>query len=191
MSGLCLRQTRFASAASLAAQCGLHWQPSQALRYHPASLYPFSTATHKPDQPGALASLQQHDPIFRHAGNLHATHCSRLLLFCLHTHTSQLHSHSGQQAESKPGIKAAVPKPSLNVRERISGYLRESLLLSYTALFDNVIFRGFELLRLDKILKWLTPHLEDGYARVTGTLPPSWRRRVGAREGCATTTCSV
>lgn len=105
-------------------------------------------------------------------------HCSSLLLLGLRTHKSQLHSHSAQQAESKPGIKAAVPKPSLNVRERVNGYLRESLLLSYTALFDNALFRGFELLRLDKILKWATPHLEDGYARVTGTLA-SCHRQLG------------
>lgn len=122
--------------------------------------------------------LKWHNPVCRHESNLHATACSRLLLHGLCAHKSQLHSHSGQQAESKPGIKAKVPKPSLNVRERINGYLRESLLLSYSALFDNIIFRGFELLRLDKILKWLTPHLEDGYAKVTGTLVPSCHRQV-------------
>lgn len=180
---MCLRQARFATAATFAAQRNLHWQASQASRYYPASLYPFSTATHSLKQPGRHVPLQQHNPVCRHAGNLHATPCSSLLLHGLCTHKSQLHSHSGQQAESQPGIKAAVPKPSLNIRDRINGYLRESLLLSYTALFDNVIFRGFELLRLDKILKWLTPHLEDGYARVTGTSAPSCQRRVWEKEG--------
>ena len=182
MSGLCLGQTRF--AARLAAQRSLHWQPSQAWRYDPASLYPFSTATHNFQQPAALVPLQRHDPVFIYAGHLHATSCSSLFSYGLCTHKSQLHSHSGQEAEAeaeaKPGIKAAVPKPSLNIKERASGYLRESLLLSYTAMFDNVIFRGFELLRLDKILKWLTPHLEDGYARLTGTLAPSYQRQMGA-----------
>ena len=184
MSRQCLRQARFASAESLAAQRSLCWQSSQASRYHPASWYPSSTATTDHKQPEAHVPLRRHNPAFIHTGHLHATSCSSLLLYGLCTHKSQLHSHSGQEAESKPGIKAAVPKPSLNVRERINGYLRESLLLSYTALFDNVIFRGFELLRLDKTLKWLTPHLEDGYARVTGTSAPSCRRRmqIGERE---------
>lgn len=117
--------------------------------------------------------LQPHPPLFRPAGGLHATPGSSLLLHGLHTHKSQLHKLSGQQADPEPGIKSTVPKPSLNARDRINGYLRESLLLSYTALFDNVIFRAFELLRLDKILKWLTPHLEDGYARVTGMFSSS------------------
>ena len=89
---------------------------------------------------------------------------------CQSLHTEQSHSQPApdQRKQSSPGIKAQVPKPFTNVRQRTVGYLRESLLLSYTALFDNVIFSVFEWLQLDKVLKWLTPKLEDGYAKLTG-----------------------
>lgn len=176
MAQLCFKQAQYASTASIAAQRSLHWHPSQTLNQHSASLHACTTAAYYFEPPGGHALLQPHThkPLFRPAGGLPDTSGSSLLLHGLRTHKSQLHNLSGQQAESKPGIKSTVPKPSLNARDRINGYLRESLLLSYTALFDNVIFRAFELLRLDKILKWLTPHLEDGYARVTGTLPPSY-----------------
>lgn len=89
---------------------------------------------------------------------------------CQSLHTEQSYSQPApdQRQQSSPGIKAHVPKPFTNVRQRAVGYLRESLLLSYTALFDNVVFSVFEWLRLDKILKWLTPKLEDGYASLTG-----------------------
>jgi hypothetical protein len=89
---------------------------------------------------------------------------------CRSLHTEQSHSQPApdQRQQSSPGIKAQIPKPFTNVRQRTVGYLRESLLLSYTALFDNVIFSVFELLQLDKVLKWLTPKLEDGYAALTG-----------------------
>ena len=91
-------------------------------------------------------------------------------LLCRAYHTK--HAHLGpplEQVEPVPGIKAQVPRPVTNIRQRSVGYLRESLLLSYTALFDNVIFTVCEWLRVDKVLKWLTPHLEDGYASLTGT----------------------
>ena len=89
---------------------------------------------------------------------------------CRSLHTEQSHSQPApdQRQQSSPGIKAQIPKPFTNVRQRTVGYLRESLLLSYTALFDNVIFSVFEWLQLDKVLKWLTPKLEDGYAALTG-----------------------
>ncbi len=86
----------------------------------------------------------------------------------LHTEQSQSQPAPDQQKQSSPGIKAQVPKPFTSVRQRTVGYLRESLLLSYTALFDNVIFSVFEWLQLDKVLKWLTPKVEDGYAALTG-----------------------
>ena len=169
MSGLCLGHAcRFTSAASLAAQRSLLWQPSQASENHLTISFGFTNAVRNLKHPGAHGLFGSHDLLFRPAGDLLATPCSSLLLQGLRTHKSLLHSLSGQKAEYAPGIKATVPKPSLNIKERTNGYLRESLLLSYTALFDNVIFRVFEWLRLDKILKWLTPYLEDGYSTVTG-----------------------
>lgn len=165
MLGFHLGPTRFASAAGFAAQRSLHRQS-----VHVGALYALTSAAHNFTPPGGHQHLKSHthDVLFRPADQVLATPYSSLLLHSLRTHKSHLHNLSERQQESAPGIKAAVPKPILNARERINGYLRESLLLSYTALFDNVIFRVFELLRLDMILKWLTPHLEDGYATVTG-----------------------
>lgn len=165
MLGCHLGPTRLASAAGLAAHRSLHWQS-----FHLGASYALTNAAHSFTPPGAHQHLHSHthDLLFRPADQVLATCCSSLLLHSLRTHKSHLHSLSERQQESAPGIKAALPKPILNARERVNGYLRESLLLSYTALFDNVIFRVFELLRLDMILKWLTPHLEDGYATVTG-----------------------
>ena len=170
MLGLHFGPARFAFAASLAAKRSLHWQSSQALSHHLGASFALTSAAHNFAPPGAHARLRSptHDLLIRPGGHSSASLCSSLLLQGLRVHKSHLHSLSQGQPESQPGIKAAVPKPILNARERVNGYLRESLLLSYTALFDNVIFRIFELLRLDMILKWLTPHLEDGYARVTG-----------------------
>ena len=89
---------------------------------------------------------------------------------CRSLHTGQSHQSvlPDQQQQVVPGIKAQVPRPVTNIRQRIVGYLRESLLLSYTALFDNVVFSAFEWLQLDTGLKRLTPRLEDGYASLTG-----------------------
>ena len=90
---------------------------------------------------------------------------------CRSLRTGQSHQTvlPDQQQQVVPGIKAQIPPPVTNIRQRIVGYLRESLLLSYTALFDNVVFSTFEWLQLDKGLKLLTPRLEDGYASLTGT----------------------
>ena len=89
---------------------------------------------------------------------------------CRSLHIGQSHQPvlPDQQQQVVPGIKAQAPRPVTNIRQRIVGYLRESLLLSYTALFDNVVFSAFEWLQLDTGLKRLTPRLEDGYASLTG-----------------------
>ena len=86
----------------------------------------------------------------------------------LHTQGSQQLPKPQQPTEQQPGIKAQLPKPVANLQQRAVGYLRESLLLSYSAVFDNVIFRAAEWLRLDKLFQWITPGLEDGYATLTG-----------------------
>ena len=86
----------------------------------------------------------------------------------LHTQNSQQLPKPLQPTEQQPGIKAQLPKPVANLQQRAVGYLRESLLLSYSAVFDNVVFRVAEWLRLDKLFQWITPGLEDGYAALTG-----------------------
>lgn len=86
----------------------------------------------------------------------------------IHTQSSQQLSKPRWSADQLPGIKAQLPKPVTNLKQRAVGYLRESLLLSYSAVFDNVIFRVAEWLRLDKLFQWITPGLENGYAAITG-----------------------
>ena len=97
---------------------------------------------------------------------LHGTWASK----AFHSHASQHSLSPSQPEEAKPGIKAQAPKPVANFRERTVGYLRESLMLSYSALFDNIIFRIFEWLQVDRMLKWVTPYLENGYATLFGML---------------------
>lgn len=86
----------------------------------------------------------------------------------IHTQSSEQLSKPHWSADQLPGIKAQLPKPVTNLKQRAVGYLRESLLLSYSAVFDNVIFRVAEWLRLDKLFQWITPGLENGYAAITG-----------------------
>ena len=163
MSAWRLAHVFVVAAARSPARCSLQWQQAQLSAPRLLDANKPTSATHLRSQSLALSSRSH--SLFSCPVNARAPgHCHSQVVRTLRTN-----SLPDQPVESQPGIKAAVPKPSLNTTKRISGYLRESLLLSYTALFDNVIFRAFELLRLDRILKWLTPHLEDGYAKVTGT----------------------
>lgn len=150
---------------------------SSTYRSQPHTLRPLYQCSRLIASAGALSL--QHD---KHTVNKHLRGCisqQRCQLdrhFLAGNHSDafwrKIHSQSCSRHKDKveplPGIKAQLPKPVTNFRERAAGYLRESLLLSYSALFDNVIFRAAEWLQLDKLLKWLTPHLEDGYAAVTG-----------------------
>ena len=86
----------------------------------------------------------------------------------IHTQSSRQLRKPRESADQLPGIKAQLPKPITTFKQRAVGYLRESLLLSYSALFDNVIFRVAEWLRLGKLFQWVTPGLENGYAAITG-----------------------
>lgn len=118
-------------------------------------------------QPHQYQSLYSHTALPLQTFFLHSQG-SQLLWRKLHTHSTQQLSRTPQTTEQQPGIKAQLPKPIANLQQRAVGYLRESLLLSYSALFDNVIFRVAEWLRLDKLFQWLTPGLENGYAAITG-----------------------
>lgn len=160
-------------SAAMSAQRSLQWQHTSYRAYMAGSQMPISaafnclqsstfSAVFSVARPNKVPSTPPSKP--------NPVSINSLLIGFNHVHSCRIHSLSDQPAESQPGIKGVIPKPSLNTRDRITGYLRESLLLSYTALFDNVIFRAFELLRLDRILKWLTPNLEDGYGRITGTV---------------------
>ncbi len=161
--------TRNIPATQAAARCHPFSREYRTLTQMALSAYAFNRFPSPPPvREAALASPllgvwhRQHQ-----TGHLSSQHGS-LLCRALHSqHFHQRHPLEEWQ-ESVPGVKAQVPKPVTSIRERVIGYLRESLLLSYTALFDNVIFSAFEWLQLDKVLKWLTPHLEDGYAALTG-----------------------
>ncbi|KAL0038755.1 hypothetical protein WJX79_006617 [Trebouxia sp. C0005] len=101
---------------------------------------------------------------YGHTGSFAATAYVNQCAFLLHSYHACSPLPATRSIPHRP-----VPASAQAVqRQRAVGYLRESLLLSYTALFDNVVFSVFEWLRLDKILKWLTPKLEDGYASLTG-----------------------
>ena len=159
--------------ATTMARRSLQWQHASCRPYLAGLQMPISAAFNctRCPPPSAVSSVAKPSNVLSTALNRPSlVTINGLLIESNHIHGSCLHSLSGQPAESQPGIKGTIPKPSLNTKDRITGYLRESLLLSYTAFFDNVIFRSFELLRLDRILKWLTPHLEDGYAKITGMI---------------------
>lgn len=142
----------------------------------PTSSQPLGTQPLYPGFPcSSLSSwqLHQHQPVFsRAACSLHTRPLHRqagnTLWQQLHTVSRRQLSQTWHSTEQQPGIKAQLPKPIANLQQRAVGYLRESLLLSYSALFDNVIFRVAEWLRLDKLFQWMTPGLENGYAAITG-----------------------
>ena len=95
------------------------------------------------------------------------------------SNVSQQDSEPGQEADSASSqlstpwsiLPAAAQAPILTLfgfRQKIVAYLRESLLVAYTTLVENVIWGTAEVLRLDRALRWATPRLEQGLARVTG-----------------------
>ena len=92
---------------------------------------------------------------------------------------SQQNLDSGQKDDSASSqlsnpwniLPAAAQAPILTLfgfRQKIVAYLRESLLVAYTTLVENVIWGTAEVLRVDRALRWATPRLEQGLARVTG-----------------------
>lgn len=152
--------TRYATQTNpLLRECLRSRTPSEAAR-----------ASHRPVPKGKLAKLALTTSAER-LGHRPCLSPEYGITLCRSLYTGQSHQTvlPDQQQQVVPGIKAQVPQPVANIRQRILGYLRESLLLSYTALFDNVVFSSFEWLQLDKGLKLLTPRLEDGYASLTGT----------------------
>ena len=125
------------------------------------------------------------------------------------SNASQQKSESGQEDVSASSqlstpwsiLPAAAQAPILTLfgfRQKIVAYLRESLLVAYTTLVENVIWGTAEVLRLDRALRWATPRLEQGLARVTGRdachpqtsalrlkNPPLQRQHAGREQGLA------
>ena len=52
--------------------------------------------------------------------------------------------------------------------EKLTGNVRESLLLAYTTLVETVLVSTADVLQLNKLLYWATPKLEQGYSTITG-----------------------
>ena len=97
------------------------------------------------------------------------------------SNASQRNSEFGQEDDSASSqlstpwsiLPAVAQAPILTLfgfRQKIVAYLRESLLVAYTTLVENVIWGTAEVLRIDRALRWATPRLEHGLARVTGAI---------------------
>ena len=150
----------------------LHRQPAYRLQCHPTLAASILHPRHTQRLHRQCSLPQTHRPLSGLNSSNRARHHER-------SHASRQDSEPGQEDDSASSqlstpwsiLPAAAQAPILTLfgfRQKFVAYLRESLLVAYTTLVENVIWGTAEVLRLDRALRWATPRLEQGLARVTG-----------------------
>ncbi len=150
----------------------LHRQPANRLQCHPTLA---ASALH----PNHTQRLHRQCYLLQRHRSLSGLNSSKRTRDHGRSDASQQTSESGQEDDTASSqlstpwsiLPAAAQAPILTLfgfRQKIVAYLRESLLVAYTTLVENVIWGTAEVLRVDRALRWATPRLEQGLARVTG-----------------------